>query len=108
MMNRRNRRYREKKPVSTTSLVYAGVSAFSFLLCICAIVISVGTDGASPRFVGGIAVLCMIATTYILICGIKLFKNENFSKVSRLVGVLVPAIATLFWILLYIVGIFVL
>ena len=32
-------------------------------------------------------------------------KNENFDKVSRILGVVVPAVAAALWVLLYIIGI---
>ena len=49
--------------------------------------------------------MIMIVTIVALIRGVQVSKNENFDKVSRILGVVVPAVAAALWVLLYIIGI---
>lgn len=105
-MNRRNRRFTEKKPKSTDSLIYAGIGLASIVAYLVVILIAAGLEGMLANFLGGISMLCMLLSIYIFVRGIQISKNENFNKSSRVAGVVVPGIAAALWILLYIIGIF--
>ncbi len=106
MSNRRKNRYREKKPLSTSSLVDAGVGAASTVAYFILLGLAAGIEGDLKNIYGGISVLAMFAAIVVLIRAIRISKNDNFEKWSRVVGVVIPAFATGLWMMLYIVGIF--
>lgn len=105
-MSQRNRRYGEKKPLSTGSLAMAGVALGSFFLLIAVLVLMSFTEERGQTLYGGLCVLAMIVAVLSLIRGSRLQKNENFEKVSRYIGVIVPGLAVLAWVLIYCIGIF--
>lgn len=105
-MSRRKRRYTEKKPLSTGSIVEAVVALISIVMLVVLLFLIALSDGKGENLYGGLAVLGMLAALISLIRGYKLRKNENFEKISRLLGVIVPLIATVLWVLIYIIGIF--
>ena len=105
-MNRRNnRRYREKKPLSTESVIVAVVGGVSILLYLFMLLFVAGSEGTVANVFGGVSVLVMIASIVALVRGIRISKNDNFDKVSRVLGVIVPALGTASWVILYIIGI---
>ncbi len=105
-MRRRNRRYSgTKKPIAMSSVWTAAVGAIALLLMWAFLsVLAFGSIG-SPRIVGGIAMLVMVASIVALFVGTKTFRNDNFSTISRVLGLVLPAIATVAWLLLYCIGI---
>ena len=48
----------------------------------------------------------MLVSAGALLSGLKERKSEAFNKWSRLLGVIVPSIALLFWLSLYLIGLF--
>lgn len=107
-MNRRNRRYSgQKKPLSTPSIGAAVCGAVSLTIWFLAIAFSAKAEGGSGNVAGGICVLAMILSIGAFAAGFGMVKNENFEKISRIVGVAVPGAAMLCWILLYCIGILV-
>lgn len=105
-MSQRKRRYMEKKPLSTGSVVEAVVALISIVLLVVLLFVMAWSEGKGQNLYGGLAVLGMLAALISLIRGYKHCKNENFEKISRLLGVIVPLIATILWMLVYIIGIF--
>lgn len=105
-MSQRNRRYRDKKPLSTGSLAMAGVALGSFFLLIAVLLLMSFTKERGQTIYGGLSVLAMIVAVLTLIRGSRLKKNDNFEKVSRQIGVIVPGLTVLAWVLIYCVGIF--
>ncbi|MDD6194831.1 MAG: hypothetical protein PUB19_08030 [Lachnospiraceae bacterium] len=105
-MNRRNnRRYREKKPLSTESIVASVVGGVSILFYLFTLLFVAGTEGTVANVFGGVSVLAMIVTIVALVQGAKVRKNDNFDKVSRVLGVVVPALGAALWVILYMIGI---
>ena len=101
-MNRRNKRYSgQKKPLSTPSIGAAIGGVASLLVMVLALLVASRTDGASANIVGGICVLAMIFSVVVCVVGTRMLRNDNFEKISRMVGV----IATACWIILYCIGI---
>lgn len=105
MSRRNNRRYRDKKPFSTESVVQIVIGGVSILAFLAILLLAARTEGTIANFFGGASVLIMIVTIVALIRGVQVSKNENFDKVSRILGVVVPAVAAALWVLLYIIGI---
>ena len=94
-MNRRSRRYSgQKKPLSTPSIGAALGAAASLLILVLALFIAANTDGSSANIIGGISVLAMILAIATCVTGAHMARNDNFEKISRILGVVVPAIAT--------------
>ncbi|MBC5685694.1 hypothetical protein H8R94_03525 [Roseburia sp. NSJ-9] len=105
-MNRRSRRYSgKKKPLSTPSIGAALGAAASLLILVLALFIAANTDGSSANIIGGISVLAMILAIATCVAGAHMARNDNFEKISRILGVVVPAIATACWVILYCIGI---
>lgn len=95
----------EKKVVhSQSSFIAAGVSFAAivvFVLEICLAAASLNKVGA---IVAGIGVLLMIASIVCLVIGLREYRIDTFSKISRLLGFIVPIISLSLWGLLYIIG----
>lgn len=105
-MNRRSRRYSgQKKPLSTPSIGAALGAVASLLILVLALFIAANTDGSSANIIGGISVLAMILAIATCVAGAHMARNDNFEKISRILGVVVPAIATACWVILYCIGI---
>lgn len=107
-MTDRVRRYRgNRKPRSRGSLWAAACGAGSIVMFAFALFASARTQGASANVIGGLCVLAMLVAIVALVYGVRFFKNENFDKLSRVLGVVVPFLATFGWIMLYCIGIFI-
>ena len=105
-MNRRNnRKYREKKPQATESIISAAIGGASILLFLFILLFVAGTEGTVANVFGGVSVLAMFISLVALVRGAKMSKNDNFDKISRVLGVAVPAVGASLWVLLYIIGI---
>lgn len=105
MNRRKNRRYQEKKPLSTESVVAAVIGGVSILIFLFMLLFVAGMEGIVANVFSGVSVLVMVITIVALVIGGKNSKNEYFDKTSRLLGVVVPALGTTVWVLLYIIGI---
>lgn len=107
-MNRRRRRYSgQKKPISVPSVVTAVMGAVSILAFAVIITLATAAGGNSTNVVGGISVLLFLASAVAVVYGWKIHRNDNFELISRWLGVIVPAVATLNWLVLYMIGILV-
>ncbi len=107
MSNRKSRRYREKKPMSTVSVTYGIVGCVSFLFFCFTILFSVASSSDVPNVMSGISVILMIVSMVVFVLAWRQHNNENFNKASRVFGVVGAVIGAIPWILLYITGILV-
>ena len=101
----RRRRYGEPKKVTSVISVRAALtSLLSGGLLAALLAYSVFTEGNNAKWVVGIAFLSMVMAFVSLGYGIKEFKNNTYSEISRYMGLLLPLLASAAWILIYIVG----
>lgn len=105
--NRRRRRYREKrKPISNETILAVALSAVTILVFVVFLVISIQDGGNTPNLLGGLSVFALIGAIYSLVVGVRAYSNENFDKVMRMFGIIVPAVAVVVWVGLYLMGMF--
>jgi cytoskeletal protein RodZ len=105
IMNRRRRRIREKrKPLSPVSLGACVAGGITLLLFVGFLLISAYQEGNTINLFGAVSVLCMIVAVAALVRGIAARRNENFDGFTRLLGVIVPGISAVSWIVLYMIG----
>lgn len=104
---RRRRRYREnRKPVSGETIMAVGLSAAALAAFAVFLAISVAGGGNTPNLLGGLSVFALIAAVISLIVGARAYRNENFNKGMRILGVALPAAAVFVWLGLYFLGMF--
>jgi hypothetical protein len=97
-MNRRRRRIREKrKPLSPVSLGACVAGGITLLLFVGFLLISAYQEGNTINLFGAVSVLCMIVA-------VAARRNENFDGFTRLLGVIVPGVSAVSWIVLYMIG----
>ncbi|MBQ1604275.1 MAG: hypothetical protein II765_07420 [Lachnospiraceae bacterium] len=103
--NRRNNFREKKKPYATESLIGIGVGAFSMILFVGFMFCAAMTGGNVGKLVSAMSVICFVAAIVALVKAYKMKDNENFNKVFRVSGIVVPAVAVACWTILYIIGI---
>ncbi|MCR4998805.1 MAG: hypothetical protein K6A05_03090 [Lachnospiraceae bacterium] len=106
MSNRRRRRNttEPKKPFSTTAYVAAGVAGASLVICLGTLLWSYSVAGNTPRLAGGISMLAFVASVLSFFAGAGVFRNQTYNRKSRWIGLIVPAIAFVVWIGIYVAG----
>ncbi|GEM_PF-1428236 len=105
MMDKRRRRYREKKPMDLKSITVAapaGVSILYFLICMG---YAISADRNIPKILSAIGTIFFIASFVELFIGFSERKNDEASTWSRRIGIILPLISMLIWATLYILGI---
>lgn len=105
-MNRRKRRNTSepKKPFSTKAYAAAGVAGGSLVVCIGVLIWSVSMAGNTPPIAAGISMAALIAAVVSFFVGAGVFRNQSYNKQSRLMGLIVPTIAFMVWIGIYVAG----
>ena len=106
MNNRRKRRNTSepKKPFSMKAYAAAGVAAVSLAVCAGMLIWSFAVAGNTPKIVAGISMVAFIAAICSFIVGANVFRNQTYNKKSRLTGLIVPTIAFVVWIGIYVAG----
>ena len=102
----KGRRRSDKKPIDVQSLTAAALAALSLLVFVLTFIHSVMVKGDNGTLLPGIGVLLMLVSAGALLSGLKERKSEAFNTWSRLLGVIVTSIALLFWLSLYLIGLF--
>ena len=105
-MNRRKRRNtgEPKKPFSTKAYVAAGVAGGSLVVCVGVLLWSVSVAGNTPPLAGGISFLARLAAMGSFFVGAGIFRNQTYNRQSRLMGIIIPSIAFVVWIGIYVAG----
>ena len=106
MRSRRKRRNtaEPKKPISMKGYVAAGVAGVSLAVCVCILIWSVVLAGNTPKYVAGISMVAFIAAICSFIVGAGVFRDQTYNRKSRLAGLIVPTIAFVVWIGIYVAG----
>ena len=105
IMNKRRRRYREKKPIDIRSIsaaVPAGISILYFLICI---EYAIGGDRSIPKMLSAVGTVLFIASFPEIFIGFSERKNDEASTWSKRIGIILPIISMLVWASLYALGI---
>jgi glycerol uptake facilitator-like aquaporin len=104
-MNRRRRRIKEKRkpfsPVSLGAVIAGGVTLLLFFLVL---TVSAYEQGNTANILGAVAVVSMVVAIVAFARGLTERKNDNFDLLTRWLGVILPAVAALSWIVLYLIG----
>jgi len=103
-MRSRKRRYREKKPNDPRSLLVAMPAAVSIIFYLMALILSVRNEGSIGRFIPAIGVLLLLISFFLLYYGIREVKQDDFSKISRILGAVLPLISLLIWLIVFLAG----
>ena len=106
MANRRRRRNttEPKKPFSTAAYASAGVAGASLVICLGTVLWSYALEGNTPRLAGGISMLAFLAALISFIVGARVFRNQTFNMKSRLMGLIIPSVAFVVWVSIYVAG----
>lgn len=105
IMNKRRRRYREKKPMDLKSITVAapaGVSILYFLICM---IYAISADRNIPKMLSAMGTIFFIASFIELFIGFSERKNDEASTWSKRIGIILPIISMLVWASLYALGI---
>ncbi|MCR4781651.1 MAG: hypothetical protein K5851_02720 [Lachnospiraceae bacterium] len=106
MSPKKKRRYREKKPHNLRSIMAAIPATVSFALFLLVIVESVINDGKITRILAGLGMIFFIVSIIEFYYGFREYKKDDYSTVSRRVGVILPLVSFLLWGALFVIGIF--
>ena len=105
MSPKKKRRYREKKPHNLRSIMAAIPATVSFALFLLVIVESVINDGKITRILAGLGMIFFIVSIIEFYYGFREYKKDDYSTVSRRVGVILPLVSFLLWGALFVIGI---
>lgn len=103
-MRSRKRRYREKKPSDPRSLLAAMPAAVSIVFYIMALILSVRNNGTIGRLIPSIGVVLLLISFFLLYYGAREVKKDDFNGISRGLGVLLPLISLLIWLIVFLAG----
>ncbi|MCR5451251.1 MAG: hypothetical protein K6F00_01325 [Lachnospiraceae bacterium] len=105
-MIRRNKR-KTKKPLPVISLWTIGLSLLSGILFAVCIWITYNGAGKVPKLIVGLGTVGMFTAIASAVVGYKEFKKSDFLSVLRVLGMILPMIAAILWVFIYIYGLFV-
>jgi len=106
MSPKKKRRYREKKPHNLRSIMAAIPATVSFALFLLVIVLSVINEGKISRALAGLGMIFFLVSIVEFYYGFREYKKDDYSTVSRRIGVILPVISFLLWGALLAIGIF--
>ncbi len=104
MARRRRRSYEKKKPVAVAAIWTSVIGLICFLIAVALMLLTtVGLDfGKLPGVVGVMAMLVAVIT---FSTGVRTARQDDYDLVTRVLGVILPALAMVLLILLYFTGI---
>ena len=104
MARRRRRSYEKKKPVALTSVVTLLVGIICFVTAVILIIISTGEMGFG-KLVGAVGFMTMIISMMAFAIGVRTAREVEKDAVTRLLGVVAPAVSMVVLLIFYFTGI---
>lgn len=102
-MAKKNNRRRKKDPITPLSIIIMSLSGVSIILFF--IFIFSGTKGLALRIISGLSVIFMILCIAAFILGVRQFIKTGFATLSKVLAVVLPAVAAALWLVTYLFGI---
>lgn len=103
-MAKKKRRYREKKPHNMRSFMTAIPATVSFAFYILVLVESIRNEGHIGRALPALGMLFLIASAILSFYGFGEWKKDDYSTVSRRLGLILPLVSFLLWVILFVIG----
>lgn len=102
-MAKRNKRKRNREPVTPITLAIISLSLASIIIFF--IFIFSGAKGMVLRIISGLSVIFMVLCIAAFILGVRQFIKTGFATLSKALAVVLPAIAAALWLVTYLFGI---